>query len=220
MSFEELNISKSCETYVLQRTPLLMSAFPGYIVFGDTVQGQCYINQKCLKIKYFDFHKLSVCIAKFLEFVAQENKETEVISLFEEDTFFWQGFSKTFENESEKFIKFIISADAEKNELVFSLVEFNNFIFVLRRCLISCLCLKDDDELFIFELIKNDEQFIISCKKSYNVACDFVNKYLSSRCLFQAKKAPFIELIRYHNEIFLELKKLHDIFVEEDSQTS
>jgi hypothetical protein len=215
MNSEELLISNSCETYILQKTPLLMSAFPGFVVFGESTQGRNYVIKKCIKIKYLEFEKLIECILKFLEFVALEKKDTEVTLISEDEhkTQFWQAI----DTQSNKFLKFIIDSESEKNELIFSLVEFNNFILVLQRCIISSLCLKnDEEELFFMELVKKDEEFIIAAKNSYRLAFDFVENYLSSKCLVQ-KKSSFIELLRYHNKIFIIVKKLQELFVEEDS---
>jgi hypothetical protein len=222
MNSDDLQISKSCETYILHKTPFLISAFPGYIVFGETLKGQSYIHNKSIKIKYLEFNKLIVCITKFLEFVALEQKDTEKTLLSEEEhkTQLWQAFSTKINTESYKFLKFIIICESVEKELIFSLIEFNNFILMLRRCIIASLCLKDDeDELFILELIKKDEEFIITSKNCYRLAFDFVQNYLSSKCLDQ-KKSSFIELLRYHNEVILILKNLHEIFVEEDPQTN
>ena len=219
MSFEDLRITKSCESYILRRVPFLASAFPGYLVFGETNCGQSYINDKCLRLNFFDYSKLSECVLKCVQFIAEENKDTELIHIIDnqEMTYFCQGFLKTVESVSEKNIKFIISSGLKRNELIFSVIEFNNLIYVLKRCLISSLCLKDEEELFVTELIKNRAEFIMSCKKTYSVALDFVQNYLKSQCVAETKKASFIELIRYHNESFLVLKKLHLIFCDDDS---
>ena len=218
MNCEDLQISNSCETYILSKIPLLMSSFPGYIVFGRTRQGKIFINKESLKISYLNYEKLFDCVSGFLAFVAEEKNNTETINFFEKDkeSYFWQGFSQIIENEQQKFIRFIVKSDSEKNELVFSLIEFNNFVFVLKRCLLSSLCLKDEEEVIISKLIYRDADFIVTCKKSYSIAHDFITDVLKNDLPFLIKKASVIELLRYHNENILILKKLNDIFVQED----
>jgi hypothetical protein len=223
MNFEDLQISNSCETYILLKIPFLMSSFPGYIVFGRSHQGKIFINKQCVKITYLDYQKLFDCVSGFLAFVAEEKNNTETINFYEKDkeSYFWQGISQTVENEEQKFIRFIVQSDSEKNEMVFSLIEFNNFVFVLKRCLLSSLCLKDEEEVIISKLIDRETDFIITCKKSYSIAHDFITDVLKNDQSFLIKKASLIELVRYYNESILILKKLNDIFVQEDdSQNS
>ena len=219
MNSEDLQISNSCETYILSRVPFLMSSFPGYIVFGKSLQGRIYISNKCLKFSYFDYEKLFGCVIGLLSFVAEEEKTiTELTHFFKKDqeSYFWQGFSKKIENKEEKFIRFVVESEFEKNELTFSLVEFNNFIFVLKRCLIASLCLKDEEEVFVSKLINKDLDFIIRCKDSFLISHDFVSEFLKNDASLFNKKASLIELVRYHNESICILKKLNDIFVQED----
>lgn len=220
MSFEDLQIANSCESYILRKVPLLISAFPGFLVFGETICGQTYNKLKCLKFNFFDYSVLSDCISKCLEFVTEDKHQTERLAIIKKEvTYFWQGFSKTIDNNTEKNIRFIISSASHESEINFSLIEFNNLIFLLKRCLLSSLCLKDEEETFVLELIIKDAEFIMSCKNTPLIAYEFLEKYLSSRCMVLTKKASFIELLRYHNESFLVLKKLHQICVPEDSLT-
>ena len=220
MSFDDLQIANSCESYILRKVPFLISAFPGFLVFGETICGQTYVKQKCLKFNFFDYSILSDCISKCIEFITEDKHETERSRIIENEvTYFWQGFSKTIDNNTEKNIRFIILSGSHQSEINFSLVEFNNLISLLTRCLLSSLCLKDEEETFVFELITRDTDFIMSCKNSPLIAYEFVDKYLSRRCLVLSKKASFIELIRYHNQSLLVLKTLNQICVAEDSST-
>jgi hypothetical protein len=222
MNNEEFLIEKSCESYVLKKVPFLISSFPGYIVFGETYRGQVYIKNKCLKFNFFDFSTLSECILNCIKFIAEENNSTDLQPLIKNKnvTYLWQGFITNIENESEKNIKFIILNGLERHDLIFSVIEFNNFILVLKRCFLSCLCLKDKEEQFVNELLEKEATLIQLCKKTYSVANDFVESYLKSQCSINHKKATLIELLRYHNECFVVLKKLQEISFEEDSQSS
>ena len=120
MNSEDLQISNSCETYILSKVPLLMSSFPGYIVFGKSLQGKVFISKKCLKFSFLDYNELFDCVSKFLTFVAEEKTVTDIISFFKkgEESYFWQGFSEKIENEEQKSIRFIVKSEFEKNELV------------------------------------------------------------------------------------------------------
>jgi hypothetical protein len=220
MNSEELWIQKSCETYILKKVPLLLSAFPGYLVFGQSDRGQKYEELKCLKFHYYDYAKLSDSITKCVTFIANDIEETEAVIINENQniTYLWQGILKTVNNVTEKKIKFIVTNGFERNELIFSLIEFNNLISVLKRCLISSLCLKDEEEIFFSELIKKDNEFIRSCKNTLSVAHDFIETYLKTKCIHHSKKASYIELICYYNDIFLVLKNLDQIFCDEEAQ--
>ena len=70
--------------------------------------------------------------------------------------------------------------------------------------------------MIISKLIYRDADFIVTCKKSYSIAHDFITDVLKNDLPFLIKKASVIELLRYHNENILILKKLNDIFVQED----
>jgi hypothetical protein len=217
MCSEDLWIEKSCETYILKRVPFLISAFPGYLVFGQTDRGQKYEELSCLKFNFYEYSKLSDCITRSVIFIAEDNKDTNVIDICENQkvAYQWQGVLKTNDNLTEKYIKFIISNGLQSNELIFSLIEFNNLIRLIKRCILSSLCLKDEEEVFISDLIKKDADFIISCKTTLSVASDFAESYLKSKCVRQLKKASYIELMCYHNENLLVLKNLDEIFCED-----
>ncbi len=102
MSFEDLQIANSCESYILRKVPLLISAFPGFLVFGETICGQTYNKLKCLKFNFFDYSVLSDCISNCLEFVAEDKHQTGRLAIIKNEvTYFWQGFSKTIDNNTE-----------------------------------------------------------------------------------------------------------------------
>jgi hypothetical protein len=217
MSREELWIEKSCETYILKRVPFLISAFPGYLIFGRTDRGQKYEDLNCLKFNFYEYSKLSDCITKCIIFIAEDNEETNTTLISENGNvaYRWQGVLKSVNNVTEKCIKFIVSNGLQSNELTFSVIEFNNLLRLIKRCVLSSLCLKDEEEVFITDLLKKDRDFIVSCK-TLSVAYDFAEHYFKSKCLRQLKKASFIELMCYHNESFLVLKNLEEIFCNDD----
>jgi len=219
MSTEELCTNKSCETYLLKKVPYLISAFPGYLVFGLTDRGQNFEDLKCLKFNFYEYCKLSECITKCVFFIAEDNKDTNINIIIENQNvvYKWQGVMVTVDNVTEKHIKFIVSNGLNTNELIFSVVEFNNLICLIKRCILSSLCLKDEEELFISDLLQKDIDFIQSCSRTFSVAYDYVESYFNSKCLRQLKKTSYIELMTYHNKSFLVLKNLGQIFCEEES---
>ncbi len=219
MSSEELCTEKSCETYLLKRVPYLISGFPGYLVFGLTDRGQKYEDLKCLKFNFYEYCKLSECITNCIIFIAEDSKDTNINIVIENQnvTYKWQGVLVTVNNVTEKHIKFIVSKGLKANELIFSVVEFNNLICLIKRCILSSLCLKDEEELFISDLLRKDIDFIRSCSRKSLVAFDYVESYFKSKCLHQFKKTSYLELMCYHNKSFLVLKNLDQIFCEDES---
>jgi hypothetical protein len=111
MSSEELCTKKVVKHIFLKRVPYLISAFPGYLVFGLTDRGQKYEDLKCLKFNFYEYCKLSECITKCVIFIAEDNKDTNINIIIENQNvvYKWQGVMVTVDNVTEKHIKFIVS---------------------------------------------------------------------------------------------------------------
>jgi hypothetical protein len=160
---EEYFLSDSCETFVLENETLI-SSFPGCVVFGKTYRNSSFCGNRYFKLTVFqlqEFFKSIVSILGFFSNDSVNNKPEKIIDISSELTYYWQGVQVTKDSNVVKKIKFAIEKDKETTfHIDFSLQELNGFLNILRRCVLSSLCLKDIDEDFIMQVIKNDRNEI------------------------------------------------------------
>jgi hypothetical protein len=213
---EEMLLSKSCETYVLENE-ILISAFPGCVVFGKTDSNKKYIDNCSFKFTSFQIIELFKSLVSIISFFngKDEQKIEQIISLSSNVVYFWKGILLTNEDNSQiKLIKFAIEANGETSfNATFSLQNINTFVYLLKRCLISSLCLKDIEEDFICSVIQNTISEIKACKANNSVAYTFVERFFQDKVLPRGtKKASFIEILKYYNSIIVQIKNLAGLY--------
>ena len=63
-------------------------------------------------------------------------------------------------------------------EIQFTLSEFNNLVYLFKRCLLSCLCIKDCEEQFILQMVQNEScQTILEAKSDIRIAKKIINSF-------------------------------------------
>jgi hypothetical protein len=212
---EELFLSKSCETYVLDNE-LLISAYPAFIVFGKTEGNKCYKKHSFFKFSSFQITELLKTILLIFEFFSNQtvNEKTEkIIDISSNLTYYWQGVQILKNETLSKIVKFAIELEKETIfHVTFTIQEINTFVYLIQRCLLASLCLKDIEEDFILNVIKLTKLEIRASKTDDTCALKVVNKFFSEKHLCrETKQRSFIEILRYYNQILLVLKDLNDL---------
>jgi hypothetical protein len=218
---EKYLLSQSCETYVLENE-VLISAFPGLIVFGKTEANKHYLKNCCFKLTCFQIKKLFTNIIAILAFFNDPSihqKCEKIIDVEFEEIYYWQGLSVSKNNVLIKVVKFAI--EKEQNtifHIIFTLEEMNTFIHLLSRCVLGSLCLKDEDEEFIIKLTENSISDIEASKKSEIIASKLVKTYLKQQKIEHLRnQRPLIFILQYYNEVILAIKHLTNLHFEETS---
>jgi hypothetical protein len=212
---EKYMLSKSCETYVLENE-VILSAFPGFIVFGKTESNKYFLENCSFKLRSFQVKYLFKSIIAIFAFFSDElvqQKTEKIIDIDSDLIYYWQGISVTKDNNLTKAVKFGI--EKEQNNIfhvLFTLQDLNNFIFVITRCLLASLCLKDEDEEFIMEFTKNSRNDILACKNDEVIAAKLVKFYTKNQKSENVlKQRPLIVIVQYYNELILLMKDLSDL---------
>jgi hypothetical protein len=111
----------------------------------------------------------------------------------------------------------IESNKSETFSITFRLEDLNNLIYLLKRCLLASLCLKDIEELFFLELIKLTEDQIVLCQRNNNIASEIVRSFFKDQEIVKHfKLSPFTNLIIYYNDIILILKDFSSLWYNEN----
>jgi len=212
---EEILLSNSCETYVLDND-ILISAFPGSVVFGKTKSNKNYIQDCSFKFTTFQTIELFKSLVAIISFFrGKENQKIEKILNVTNVVYYWRGDLVINEDNTQvKLVKFVIEKNSETSfQTAFTLENINSLIYLLRRCIISSLCLKDIEEQFIFSVIEHSKSEIKECKTNNSVAHKFVEKFFKDNNFSHGiKKASFIEILCYYNSIIIQIMSLTRLY--------
>ena len=141
----------------------------------------------------------------------------------DDEVYVWMGVTLIIKNEPKKVIKFIIEKQSiQIFETIFELEEFNNLLYLFKRCLLACLCLKETEEILIIDIAQN-ETFteIVAAKKQILIAKRIVEKYLRTNAFDQIPKiSTLMEIVNYYNDIILIIKQLQSLYVEPDDKSA
>ena len=217
MELEEENLlSNSCESYILENG-IVISSYPGSIVFGKTETNKKYLDESSFKFNTFQVIELFKSIVAIVTFFNDKNeKKTDKIIDFNYNTvYFWRGDSVTNENNKQiKLIKFGIEKNCEAFYFAtFSLQQINSLVYLLKRCVISSLCLKYIEEQFIESVVVNPLSEIKACKTNDLIAYKIVEKFFKEKQLkVGTKKASYIEILNYYNSVILLIKNLSSLY--------
>jgi hypothetical protein len=209
-SLKELQFHESCQTKVLKAFSVFISAYPGFIVFGQTFT-RYYPEKSYFKFSPFELYKLYIAIIQILTFFTEENPEkTNGIILKRSKTnkivYFWSGRRLLIDEEEEKLVTFGIEKEnSETLKINMSLSELHNFITALKSTITICLCLNDLDNEIIFAL-SNLDISILQKLKDYNETKDFVYKFMKEHN-YSENQESLIQLILYYFEIIILLNK-------------
>jgi hypothetical protein len=218
----EYYLRDCCENFVLKKHSLIVASYPSVIVFGEIANGTKFNNLKYFKFKTFEAKLLLETIGQIVVFFNGENELTKT-NFFndpvKEIDYIWQGnYLRKKDNNITKTVTLTVeSKKVETFSVSFNLEGMNNLIYLIKRCLISSLCLKDVEEHFITEVIKLTEDVILSCKNNPSTAENVVNCFLSENCYKNAFKTSFYkEILAYYNDIILVLKDLSLLWFNEN----
>jgi hypothetical protein len=223
MEDEEL-LSFSCETFALLKSPLFMSSFPSYVIFGKTFKNIKYVPGKFFKIGYFEACKVFASIVYIGSFLTSDIDSSKGVILEnnQNETYFWTGITVLHNDESVKMIKLsIMQSDKIVFEVLFSVEEMNNFMYLFQRCLLSCLCLKDYEEQFILKVASESCEKIFLAKTNRTIAMQMVEDFLKeSQALTKDVTSSLIELLRYYKDIIIIIKQLIAMYTVPDEITT
>jgi hypothetical protein len=206
-------LAECCESYILKKHSLVIASYPSLIIFGEIENGRKFRHLKYFKFQAFLAKNLLKVIEAIVTFF-NDSSELTINNQFFSDIsnnliYYWKGFSA----QNLKFIEFGIEINQSKTfKVSFDLEDINNFIYLIRRCLIASLCLKDLEEQFIEEILKLSIQQLISCKNNHLARTEIVNSFKQEIKLEHVlKNGTLSEILNYYNDIILVLKDLSDL---------
>ena len=201
---KEYLLSNSVERYILKKHCLVLAAFPSLIVFGKIESGTKFIESKCFKFPSFESKLLLVAISEIIAFFrGDQDQPKKVFSDISNKEYYWEGNiqRKRDNSDNSKSVTFSF----KKFSVKFNLEDLNNFIYLFKRCLLSSLCLKDEEEQFILNVIEHSENEILACKRCFDLASRFVDQVLTeTKTKDLSKFAPLIEILRYYIDFALD----------------
>jgi hypothetical protein len=211
---ENHSLSQSCETYILDNE-ILISAYPGFIVFGKTEANRHYQQNRSFKFTSFEVQDLFKTIVAQVKFFSEDNTSEKIEKIIDVEsiTYYWQGITVTKTNFITKLVKFAIEKDGSTIfHIAFSLQNLNTFVYLVARCLLASLCLKDNDEQFILNVIKKAKTQIKACKTDDQAAFQIVKTYFREEKIdTDVKKSYYEQLLKYYNELIIIIKDLNDL---------
>ena len=105
----ETKLSLSCETFSLLKSPLFISAFPSFVIFGQTISNVKYEEKKCFKIHFSEAYKWLLNFLCMGSFVMSDLDSAQAnITEKDDEVYVWMGVTLIIKNEPKKVIKFII----------------------------------------------------------------------------------------------------------------
>ena len=226
---DEEKLSLSCETFAMLKSTFFMSSFPSYIIFGKTIRNVKYSNGEHFKIKFSDAYKLMVNLLYIGSFMQSSDiySSRGLIIENEDDNenYFWHGITLQRNDEQIKAVKFGIETRSESNivfESLFTVEELNNFIYLFKRCLLSCLCLKDCEEQMITTIaISESCENIVLAKSNLTLAKNMIKLFFRSSNFSEPENLSYlIELIAYYNDIILVTKQLTALYTPVDDNSA
>jgi hypothetical protein len=217
---EENLLSNSCETYVLENG-ILISSYPSLIVFGKTESNKKYIEDSSFKFNTFQVAQLFKSIIAIVAFFNDnvEHKMEKILDFSCDTVYYWKGDLVTEEDNTK--LKLIKLGIEKKGDILFnatfSLQNINSFVYLLNRCLISSLCLKDNEEQFILSAIPNSKCEIKACKTDDSIAFKIVQNFFNQKKIKAGtKRASYLEILKYYNSIILLIKDLTSLYYPND----
>ena len=140
-----------------------------------------------------------------------------------EEVYYWNGLTLQNEDRLEKYIKIGIEKQSESVfEILFSAEEFNNFLFLFKRCLLASLCLKEEEEQFILKTVETQTcETILAAKTDSQKIRTFIDQFFNNSCFEKPLKlSNFCEIFIYYNDIILILKQLASLTVESEDNSA
>jgi len=213
------SLSDSCENYILKKHSLIVAAFPSVIIFGN-IENTQFKQSQCFKFHSFEIKILLKVIGEIIVFFNGETLDDQLtkknfsVELNNFIDYYWQG--NLIGNK--KSVVFSIESKGSKTfSISLNLEDLNNLIFLIKRCLLASLCLKDIQEQFILFVIDFSENEILACKKNYSLGSNIVQRFLNElETKDNTKMAPFIQILTYYNEIVLVLKDFNMLHYSEN----
>jgi len=224
---EEEKFSLALETFAMLKCPFFISSFPSYVVFGKTIRNEKYSSGEFFKIKYSDAYKWMINLLYIGSFLTSTDIDNSRGLILENDNenYFWHGVTVLKNQEEIKVVKFGIETQSQGNnifETVFSVEELNNFIYLFKRCLIACLCLKEHEQAMLVNIANTEScENIVAAKNNTTVAKSLVNEFFRlSQFTLPENWSFLVELVYYYNDIILIVKQLSALYTQtEDNST-
>jgi hypothetical protein len=211
-------VIESCANLALEIPNTFMSAYPGFIVFGK-VKLNAFEQNRFFKFGVFEVYKLYLAIVNILNFMTGQNDDLNkdlILTNENGDNYYWIGTNLMRNNKLCKIVKFgIEKQDTITYELHFTLNNFQNFFFCLKKLLITSLCLKQMHVDFIhFIIVLPIEKLAKIDDKKVAMECvDLFLKDSKNDGSELLSNQTFFDLLNYYEEIIIILNKLVSIQV-------
>jgi hypothetical protein len=208
-TLSELHFHKSCQTKVLKKISVFLSAYPGFIVFGQTFS-KSYLEETYFKFSVFELYKLYIAIINILIYFTEVNpiiSKELILQRASKIVYYWRGVTLFIDDVEEKFIIFgIEKKHSEKLEIKFSLSELHNFIKALKSTIVISLCLSEIENETIIAATKLEIN-VLKKFKNFDHTKEFVQKFLSEHNYNFEDSYKLTELVIYYYDIIILINK-------------
>ena len=212
-----MKFSRSCKTLALKQELMFISAFPGFLVFGEVDQIG-YKDKKFFKFAFYQIFELYLALINVIKYFVLSNEvehhqQGRIIKINEKLSYYWLGKLLKINNEDEKTVIFVIELNNEKSfQLLFTSEELNDFVKTLSEMILPCLCLKNLER----ELLENASKLMTSDIVSLNNRQNskkFVQKFLQEQIEDHdlILEPNLTDTLLYYNEITLLLQKINTL---------
>ena len=161
------SIEKSFLTFSLNKDYLFISAYPGFIVFGE-VKSNNYATFKYFHLSHNELYVFYENIVKIVCFLGNQSLSEDQNTIFcktnDNLTYLWKGTQEIFGNRVVKIIKLCIEIDS--NNIIFEISmcsnQFNHLLTTLNKMITASLCLKPIEKYLFMKATSSTVHQILS----------------------------------------------------------
>jgi hypothetical protein len=207
-------LEKSFLTFSLNKDYLFISAYPGFIVFGE-VKSNNYETFKYFHVSHNELFVFYETIVKIICFLGNESLSEDQNTIFCKTnlTYLWKGTQEIISNNVVKIIKLCIEIDS--NNIIFEISmssnELNHLLTTLNRMIPASLYFKPIENYIFKRAIRGSVNEILSFQ-IYQKCKQFVIEVLKEPSTFYEISlmviANLIILLMHYNATLLVLHKI------------
>jgi hypothetical protein len=212
------SIEKSFLTLSLNIDFLFISAFPGFLVFGE-VESSSYVAFKYFHLSHSELFVFYENIVQILSFLGNKSLTEDQSTIFCKDnnnlTYLWKG---TQEISGNKLIKLYIEINS--NNIVFEISlscdQFNHFLTTLKIMAIASLSLKpvekyvfkkaisaSIEQILSFQMYPKCREFLVNILKDENVIYEISSIIIEN----------LVDLLMHYNATILVIHKIEQFLI-------
>jgi hypothetical protein len=219
------SLEKSFLTFSLNKDYLFISAYPGFVVFGE-VKSNHYETFKYFHLSHNQLLVFYENIVKIVCFLSNEtlSEDQNIICKTNDNlTYLWRGTQEIFDNTIVKIIKLCIEMDS--NNIIFEISmsssQFNHLLSTLSRMIIASLCFKPKEKYIFKRAVSASVDQILSFQ-IYQKCKDFVIEvFKKESSIYEISLMAIenlIDLLMHYNATLLVLHKIETLLTDKTQE--